>query len=367
MNWDFNPTTRHTIWSLVIGGYFTWITIYGTNQAQVQRYLCVKKLYMARRALLINLIGLVILMLVSSFAGLVIYAKYSDCDPIRSKIVKAGDQLFPLFVMESMGQFRGLPGLFVAGIFSGALSTVSSGMNSLAAIVLEDFVKAFKPNLSENASTWISKILSLFFGVLTFALVFVAENLGNVLSAALGIFGMIGGPLLGMFTLGMFFPWANSIGCLVGAITSLILMFWIGIGYNVAKSYGINNMDLKVTSIVGCQHAFNETIKSYPSEVPAFWSLQIYQVSYMWYSAIGCFTVILVGLLVSFLTGAQDVRDLNPRMLSPGFHWVKAIVPGCSELGFRYKNKNENLHGISNIGKSFTPENESKIQESSRL
>jgi len=34
-SFDFDPRTRHTVWSLVIGGYFTWIAIYGVNQAQV--------------------------------------------------------------------------------------------------------------------------------------------------------------------------------------------------------------------------------------------------------------------------------------------------------------------------------------------
>ncbi len=28
-------TTRHTVWCLLIGGYFTWISIYGINQTQV--------------------------------------------------------------------------------------------------------------------------------------------------------------------------------------------------------------------------------------------------------------------------------------------------------------------------------------------
>jgi sodium-coupled monocarboxylate transporter 8/12 len=35
----------------------------------------------------------------------------------------------------------GLAGLFVAGIFSGSLSTVSSAVNSLAAVTLEDYLK----------------------------------------------------------------------------------------------------------------------------------------------------------------------------------------------------------------------------------
>jgi len=39
-SFDPNPLTRHTVWSLVIGGTFTWVAVYGVNQAQVQRALC---------------------------------------------------------------------------------------------------------------------------------------------------------------------------------------------------------------------------------------------------------------------------------------------------------------------------------------
>jgi len=47
----------------------------------------------------------------------------------------------PIYVVESLRNMPGLAGLFVAGIFSGSLSTVSSAVNSLAAVALEDYVK----------------------------------------------------------------------------------------------------------------------------------------------------------------------------------------------------------------------------------
>lgn len=80
---------------------------------------------MAINALWINLVGLFILMISCAFGGMVVYARYWDCDPVRSGVVSKGDQLFPLFVMDTLGQWYGLPGLFVAGIFSGALRWVS--------------------------------------------------------------------------------------------------------------------------------------------------------------------------------------------------------------------------------------------------
>jgi hypothetical protein len=37
------------------------------------------------------------------------------------QLVSKPDQLFPRFVMDTLGNYPGVPGLFVAGIFSGAL------------------------------------------------------------------------------------------------------------------------------------------------------------------------------------------------------------------------------------------------------
>lgn len=50
-------------------------------------------------------------------------------------------QMMPLFVVDAMGSMPGLPGIFVSGIFSASLSSVSAAMNSLAAVTLEDYIK----------------------------------------------------------------------------------------------------------------------------------------------------------------------------------------------------------------------------------
>lgn len=46
----------------------------------------------------------------------------------------------PLFVLETMGRTPGLTGLFLAGVCSSALCSVSAALNSLAAVTLEDYV-----------------------------------------------------------------------------------------------------------------------------------------------------------------------------------------------------------------------------------
>merc|ERR1712142_283951 len=66
-NFDPDLRRRHTFWGLLVGGFFTWISVYGINQAQVQRYLTVKKTSQAVKAIWWNVIGIGSLLLICGY------------------------------------------------------------------------------------------------------------------------------------------------------------------------------------------------------------------------------------------------------------------------------------------------------------
>lgn len=82
--------------------------------------------------------------------------------------------------MDLLGSYPGVPGLFVACVYSAALSTVSSGLNSLATVCLKDFIQPFYKNnqLSEKRLTNISKFLGKKnFNKKIFKIFFLNENI----------------------------------------------------------------------------------------------------------------------------------------------------------------------------------------------
>ncbi|ELT96491.1 hypothetical protein CAPTEDRAFT_143062 [Capitella teleta] len=207
---DTDPRIRHTFWTMTFGNCFQWLAIYGVNQATVQRAMTSRTLRQAQLALYVNIPGWIGVVTICGLCGFVAFAEYKDCDPLEQGRIGSPDQLLPLYVMDKL-YYPGLPGLFISCVFSGGLSTMSSGLNSLAAVTMEDFIKpTYFSELSEQRATLISKIITLCYGAVMVAFTFVASNLGAILQASVGLFGMIGGPVLGVFTLGIIYPWANS-------------------------------------------------------------------------------------------------------------------------------------------------------------
>lgn len=90
--------------------------------------------------MMINLLGTFSILVICCLCGFVAYANYFGCDPLLNNQISNYDQLLPYFVVDLLKNFYGLPGIFIACIYSAALSTVSSGLNSLSAVFLHDFI-----------------------------------------------------------------------------------------------------------------------------------------------------------------------------------------------------------------------------------
>ncbi|KAK3094940.1 hypothetical protein FSP39_008115 [Pinctada imbricata] len=264
-NFDPDPTVRHTFWALVIGGMINWTGTFGASQQSIQRFSALSTLKQAKIAVLLNCIGLFVMSTSACLAGVSVFAYFAmiGCDPLASKKIKNVNQLIPYFVSEVLG-YPGIPGLFIACLFSGALSSISSNISSLVATSWEDIVKPLvklkpqhvqtwiakslgkivKPLIKlkpKHVQTWIAKSLVILYGCLGVGVAFLVKNLGGtVLQASLSFMGAAAGALNGVVVLGAFFPWCNWIGALAGPLASYAVMMWIGIAnYSVrgAKKY----------------------------------------------------------------------------------------------------------------------------------
>ncbi|XP_076834459.1 solute carrier family 5 member 6 isoform X2 [Brachyhypopomus gauderio] len=319
-----DPTVRHTFWTLAFGGVFLMLSLYGVNQTQVQRYLssrtekeAVMSCYMVFPCLQIAL-GL------SCVMGLVMFACYSDNSPLDNRYITSKDQMVLYFVMDMLQGFPGLPGLFVACLFSASLSTISSAFNSLATVTMEDLIKPHYPSMTETRAAQLAKILAFAYGILCLAMAYAVHLMkSSVLQAALSIFGMVGGPLLGVFCLGIFFPLANSTGAVTGLVAGLVMSFWIGIGGFVTQIPSIITVRPdNCTDMAATGNATMATVTTAMAPITDEASKPVglhalYSLSYMWYSAFGSSAVILIGLVVSLVTGPMKEGELSAGTVYP--------------------------------------------------
>ncbi|KDR14984.1 sodium-coupled monocarboxylate transporter 1-like isoform X2 [Zootermopsis nevadensis] len=319
--WDLNPVTRHTVWVLVIGGFVHWLQGSAMNQYQLQRYLALPTLEKAKNALCVFVVGALGLILLCSYSGMLIFATYYKCDPLTTKLAAAKDQLLPLLVMDTLKDLPGLPGLFVAGVFSAALSSMSTGLNSMAAVVLEDFYKAwFTHRLSPRQTDILLKTVVVVVGSVCVALVFVVERLGGVLQMSMSLSGITHGASLGIFSMGLFLPWVNSKGAMVGGVACLGFMSWVCLGTQAAIASGDISFETKPVSVEGCTYSFvtpptpaiNSTVEQHKDEV-----FVLYRMSYLWYTLLGAVVSMAVALVTSLFTNPTDPASLDPMLLSP--------------------------------------------------
>ncbi|XP_070393596.1 sodium-coupled monocarboxylate transporter 1-like isoform X1 [Dermacentor albipictus] len=320
LNTQLDTQSSVSLWNVLLGTTFIWLASYGTSQTQVQRFCSVPSLREAKMALYVNIPGVMINISLGCIAGLVIYANYPDCDPLKSGKIFKSDQLIPFFVMKTLSVVPGLPGLFVACVFSGALSTLSSGFNSLAAVTWEDFIRKWS-HVSEKKAAIITRGVASAYGILTIGMAFLAGSIGSILKAAFAMSGALSGPLLGVFVLGMLLPSCNGKGALCGLLLGQVICLWVVVG---SLSSVPLNEDLP-TSTSGCVRYDNATAHDLFGGVDAMDEIAVdspkgiellYRLSHLLVPVLGFVVTVFTSIVVSLFTGMNEGRLHDPELFT---------------------------------------------------
>ena len=242
---------------MIIGGFFLYASYYGCDQTQAQRMLSAKDEKTIRTLLLANGLLRFPVVLIYCIMGLVIGGLITLAPDFLEEIaittqkyfpdeyathgVKA-DLMVPVFIMKYLP--HGLIGILMVGILSAAMSSLSSTVNSLSAVTVEDFFNRGKVKLTDKKYMFISKGSVVFWGAVCIASAFL---FGGSKSAVIEIINAIGsvfyGPVLVTFFLAFFSKKVNHIGMNAAIISAVLInlvfsktiqeLFHIDLGFNI--------------------------------------------------------------------------------------------------------------------------------------
>jgi len=276
--YSFDPFVRYSLWAIVISAVFTKLSLAGADQISIQRYLSTRNEKDASRSLVWGTVLGVPVMFLLYFSGLGLLWFY-ETHPDRALPNMTGDYALPHFVANELPP--GIGGIVMAAILAAVMSTVDSGLNSLATCSITDFyARVIRPKATERHKLVLARILTVAWGAIAIACagliiwLFRARRGQNPLVVISEVtLGLFGGIILGVFLLGVLTKRAHARGVLIGAVIGL------------AAALGIT-----------APYYFREL----PPDAP--------RLSFLWINIIGCLVTVLLGYLTSLVSVATGRR-----------------------------------------------------------
>lgn len=235
--------TQPTIWVVIIGGFFSNLIVYSSDQTMVQRYLTTKDTLGAQKSLWTNILISVCSAALFFFIGTALYAFFKNNPQELIPGMQSADAVFPWYIISQLPD--GVSGLLIAGIFAAAMSSLSSSMNSAATAYTIDFHQTFA---WRGNNLQVGRRATLVFGIAgtLFALLLASTDVKSIWDEFLKIVGLITGGLGGVFMLGIISKRANGAGAIIGLLLSAIVQYW------VASTQAVHLLLFTATGFIAC-------------------------------------------------------------------------------------------------------------------
>ncbi len=212
---------------MLFGGFVLYASYYGCDQTQAQRIISAKDEKSTRVLLFANGVLRFPLVLLYCFAGLVVGVVIANDPGLAAKIpADKPDYMMPIFILEHLP--HGVIGLLLVAIMSAAMSSLSSAVNSLAAVTMEDLtVLGHRPS-EPRAEVLLARGVSLFWGIAILIMSLFAGSIAPTVIEAINKVGSaLYGPILAVFLLGMLSKRVNGTGASVGLLAGMFFNLYL--------------------------------------------------------------------------------------------------------------------------------------------
>jgi solute:Na+ symporter, SSS family len=213
----------YTFWSGLIGGAFLTTASHGTDQLIVQRLLAARSERQSKYALLFSGVAVFFQFALFLTIGAMLFVFYKLYPPTAA--FARTDAIFPTFIVTYMPP--GVRGLLISAILAAAMSNLSAALNSLSSTVIMDFYSRIRPLSSEERRLWLSRVVTIAWGLVLFALALLARHGGKVVEVGLSIASVAYGALLGVFLLGALTRRATESGAMAGMLLGFLLNLYL--------------------------------------------------------------------------------------------------------------------------------------------
>ncbi|NLZ94988.1 MAG: sodium:solute symporter, partial [Bacteroidales bacterium] len=211
-------------WVVLIGGIANTLITYTSDQSVVQRYMTTKDEKETAKSIWLNGIISVPVSIIFFLLGTGLYVFYTS-NPANMTIINPNiDSVFPQFIVSQMPV--GFSGLLIAAIFAAAMSTLSSNINSVSAVITSDFYKTIWSKITLKSSMNVARWAGIIVGLLGvgMALILATWNIASLWDQFNTFLGLLTSGLGALFFLGIFFPRVGATSAFIGLVVGIVIL-----------------------------------------------------------------------------------------------------------------------------------------------
>ncbi|MGK0239864.1 MAG: SSS family solute:Na+ symporter [Candidatus Pelagisphaera sp.] len=245
---SLDPSTRVTVIGSIISIFIWYVCTSGGDQVSIQRFMATKDAKTARKAIGMQLtVGAIvgITLGIAGFALLGFFQSDPQLLPVGMTLNENADKIFPHFIAFHLPPV--VSGLVVAGLFAAAMSSIDSGVNSITAVVMTDFLdRSGRKPKTERKQVLFARYLAVAIGaVVVLASTLVEHVPGNITAVTTKTVNLLTVPIFLLFFFALFVPSANAKGVWVGVSCSILVAVLIAFSGPI---FGMNEQGLDPVS-----------------------------------------------------------------------------------------------------------------------